>query len=151
MGRYVKESCPKCNKVLSGWHRDAGLLEIGEPLFKCPYCNAIIIKKNRAEFIMFNPWLYFRYFIWPILSSLIISYVIGLLLGYVFFSKSSYVIYSIIFGIIIFSLFMLQMIKNFKREKKESLERTKDINYLTALYSIKAYITILYDIIKRKK
>lgn len=138
MGRYVKESCPNCKTVISGWHHDPGLLEIGNPLIQCPKCKTNLVVNNTAEYIMFNPWLYFRYFVWSIIGGIIFSFVIGYIISGLISSESdTKFTLAIVFGAVLFCLFLARAIHVFKQEKKESLERTKDKQYLKALYQVK--------------
>lgn len=142
MGRYVKETCPNCKNVISGWHNDPGNLKIGDPLLRCSKCGTVLVRRNIAEYVMFDGITYIRYFIWTILGDALLSFFVGAIIA-TLLSKivdlEEYM-FAIIVCIVSLSLFVFLIIKTFKifkQEKKESLERTSDKAYLKDLYNAK--------------
>lgn len=140
MGRYVKETCPNCKNVISGWHNDPGNLKIGDPLLRCSKCGTTLVRRNIAEYVMFNGIYYFRYFIWTILGDALLSFFVGAIIATLAskifnVDNNLFAIIACIVGLALFVFLILKTIKVFKQEKIESLERTRDKKYLKELYN----------------
>lgn len=142
MGRYTTESCPHCNAVIRGWHSNQGTLKIACPFIRCPNCGAILTEDNKIEYVMFEAWDYIKWFsptfIGGIFLSAVAAAAVATLVGPRLLPspREGSLIGSPLFfacWATIYILFIALSFRKFMKEKRESLERTRDPRYLETL------------------
>ena len=124
---YEWKSCRKCNAVLDYRRKPLVELKLGNPLVVCPKCGNVMLS-GKKEYIMMNEtekrFLYFEPMFASFFVMLFIAWVVetfyGMLIAIIFFIGTE-ALYSIYCRFTVKSMI------------KESIERTKDEEYLEQL------------------
>lgn len=157
MGTYRKKYCPNCKNVIKGWEHNDGTLRMGNPLLICSKCHTILVDNQMVEYVMFTPWLKFRFLFWREVASIFLSLIIGAIVSYLFFGENFNFIEVLIISIVPWIILYIRGKRTFENEKDESLKRTNNKEYLrnlciTGLISVEKYEKMLdYYNIKAKK
>ncbi len=157
--RYITSKCPNCGYTLRFMDREkASDMELfGQPFTICPSCRNIL-KNGHKEFIMMSSFDRIKYHIPSIIWAVIIGAIVGILVvegvGSLFLGGKTLsedetrtiMIIGMIVGVIIFELlFFWRCEVNFKKQKEQSIERTRDKEYLDTLLGIGLISKERYD------